>query len=672
MKAIIVLSIATGLLLTSCATNDYNARLDGKSNEKTGREIHYTCRMSDGEVVVTTENATADDPSVPKSEVFIGKTEYAPINLAGIEADPAEVNEELLFFEEVLIRKLAREARDWKVGTERDLNIEAEEQAHLSEEERMIEINRRHTQPKTIRYAENIFSRVTGAECAVGETVVLHRGVKGQVTSIENGEVLVEFKAESNEPVDGPFGPVEVHDKGDSFEIEISTREGRIVRVGPAVGRISEVKEDTFVVDYSHPFGGESLTCNVAVDYLSENAFTFSTEGTTEIQEPEETSIDELTASVESNQETSAGETAQKGDLVEVEYTAAIGSGEVVWTTRSDVARNPEMKKIDGYQGPDVFEPETLLVGSQGDFPGISEGVVGMQVGERKTVVVPAENAYGSRNPSLMQKYDRIKTIPLQITMSAQDYVTQFGGFPVKDKTVTYNAYLSAQVTEVAEQGAVLALSPVDETVESEFGLTRMSVVDETIQMKLFPELGADFNLEDRSGRVVAVDDLQFTVDYNDPLAGEAVDVEMQLVSLTKAEEFAGKDIQWIEDYNEGLAAIEALNKPAVLLLYADWCGYCKKMQNNTLVDPRIKMMSDDFVWIRVNSDKQKELKTFYGQTGFPLTILLDNSGEVMNKISGFKKADDFQEELEKVLDGNKTSLTVHTNAVDGRPRAKM
>ena len=76
---------------------------------------------------------------------------------------------------------------------------------------------------------------------------------------------------------------------------------------------------------------------------------------------------------------------------------------------------------------------------------------------------------------------------------------------------------------------------------------------------------------------------------------------------LIDAADFTGKEIQWIEGYDEGLTEAEKLNKPAVLVLYADWCAFCKKLFSTTLVDPRIKMMKDDFVWVKVNSDKQKE-----------------------------------------------------------------
>jgi thiol:disulfide interchange protein len=170
------------------------------------------------------------------------------------------------------------------------------------------------------------------------------------------------------------------------------------------------------------------------------------------------------------------------------------------------------------------------------------------------------------------------------------------------------------------------------------------------------------------------MDSSKFTVDFNDPLAGKELTIDAQLVSLLKAENFADKNINWIESYDDGLKAIEEQNKPAVLFLYADWCGYCKKMKTETLGDPRVTMMSDDFIWIKVNSDEQSEIKQFYEQKSFPLTVVIDNSGEVIEKISGYKPAGEFQTELQKILNftGNSTLTFQERDANDAEGGVKL
>lgn len=47
-------------------------------------------------------------------------------------------------------------------------------------------------------------------------------------------------------------------------------------------------------------------------------------------------------------------------------------------------------------------EPLTFVVGSQQVIPGFEEAVVNMEVGEKKTVTIPCEEAYGQRREDLL------------------------------------------------------------------------------------------------------------------------------------------------------------------------------------------------------------------------------------------------------------------------------
>lgn len=639
------------LFIVACSTSDHSAQLDKGMGEHKGRGLHYTCRLPNEEVVVTTEKSIAENASTQKAEIFIEKTQYMPIDITDIDIERKGAdNRQLEFLEEVVVLDLAGKALEWREGEAHKLTMVANAQNDLPEDERLIQIARVKTHPKLTIYDKQIFSRITGAVLAEGSPVHLHIGVKGEVVSIKGNEVRVEFKPESKHPVDGPFGPVIVTDQGDHYRIEVDAREGRLVRVGPAIGRITNVSANSFKIDYSHPFGGESLTCDAMVTAITRATPPVHTArggGVEETADGQETAVGSSKVAAAPGKSKT---TAQKGDLVKVACTASLKSGEVVWTTQEDIATNPKINKIDQYKTPETFGLETVMVGGEAGFPGVAEAVEGMMIGTRKKITIPAARVFGDRNPQLMQRYDRSKIVPTRVTLPADKYVKQFGGFPVKGKTVAFNAYTVGRVVDVSERGAVLSLAPVKDEIDSDFGLTKMQVVDDKIQIHLTPKLGADFELDKRHGRVVAVDDRQFTVDFNDPLAGEDVVLDVQLVTLTKASRFAGMDIQWIENYDEGLDRAEKANKPTVLVLYADWCGYCKKLFNNTLVDPRIKMMRDIFVWVKVNSDKQKAIKAQYNQKGFPLTVVLDSSGEVIGSINGFRPAGEFRAELEKML----------------------
>lgn len=83
------------------------------------------------------------------------------------------------------------------------------------------------------------------------------------------------------------------------------------------------------------------------------------------------------------------------GDTVHIHYTGKLEDG----TT------------FDSSEGRD---PLVFQVGSGQIIPGLDTAIPGMAVGEKKTVTVPCEQAYGPVNPGMLQEISR-ETIPAEI-----------------------------------------------------------------------------------------------------------------------------------------------------------------------------------------------------------------------------------------------------------------
>ncbi len=661
---IIICSMLCSMLIVSCASAPMDAG-SGKANlaqagepgianpAQEGRELHYSCWVDGNELIVTTEKDVAESSDYKKSRVYLNKKEYAPVDITDYDFEKArDKMESIEFLEDVLVEKLAQETANWAVGTERTLQVDAERKDHLPVNQREIQIMHTKILPKKTVYDKSVFTPMTRSKAAVGEPVSLDFGVQGEVVAVTENEVEVAFAPQSEKPLEGPYGSVMVRDEGDSLITEIAVQKGDLMRVGGFVGQVSEVGKKTFRIDYSHPFGGRTLACDVAVKALGEvpaAAVAAIQKDNAHNPPPQKTAPSETPAHASAEKNTQS-KVVEAGDLVKVAYTATLESGELLRTTDPDVASNPGQKKIKGFFQV-VSGPETIIAGSQEEFPGLGRAVLGLKAGDQHEVVILPNEAFGVHDMKQLVQYDRKRIIPALVTMPAQAYTERFGGFPIKDKTVSYNAYVNAKIVDVTEKGAVLKLIPVKEEIDDVFGLTRMQVVDDSIHMYLTPKLGANFELDKRKGRVVSVDTQKFTVDFNDPLAGKKVVYNLKVLELTKASEFSGLDIQWIEDYETGLNMAKELNRPAVLLLLAEWCGYCKKLKETTLVDPRVESMHDDFVWIRLDSDKQyPELKTLYEQRSFPLTVLLNSDGEVVERISGYLPANAFRSKIMKAF----------------------
>jgi peptidylprolyl isomerase len=120
---------------------------------------------------------------------------------------------------------------------------------------------------------------------------------------------------------------------------------------------------------------------------------------------------------------------AKKGDTVKVDYTGTFADG-----TQFDSSIGKE--------------PLQFTVGAGQMIAGFDAAVLGMKVGEKKTVTIPAAQAYGARDESLVFTVDRAKmpaNINPQVGMKLQ--MTQNDGSTivvtikeVNESTVTMDA----------------------------------------------------------------------------------------------------------------------------------------------------------------------------------------------------------------------------------------
>ena len=117
---------------------------------------------------------------------------------------------------------------------------------------------------------------------------------------------------------------------------------------------------------------------------------------------------------------------ATEGNTVKVHYTGKLDDGTV----------------FDSSEG---REPLEFTIGQGQMIPGFERGVVGMEVGETRTLVIAADQAYGIHRPDGVFELDRSEiptTIPLEVGMQLQ--ATGPGGQPV---TMTVAALSDDKVT---------------------------------------------------------------------------------------------------------------------------------------------------------------------------------------------------------------------------------
>ena len=98
----------------------------------------------------------------------------------------------------------------------------------------------------------------------------------------------------------------------------------------------------------------------------------------------------------------------------------------------------------------------------------------------------------------------------------------------------------------------------------------------------------------------------------------------------------ASGDIKWYT-YEEGMALGKEENKKVFLYFWTEWCPNCKKMEKRTFQDASvIAYLKKNFISIRSNSDKQKDIAAMYRVRGVPDNWFIAENSEAISNMPGY------------------------------------
>ncbi|MCI4650045.1 DUF255 domain-containing protein [Phaeodactylibacter sp.] len=126
-----------------------------------------------------------------------------------------------------------------------------------------------------------------------------------------------------------------------------------------------------------------------------------------------------------------------------------------------------------------------------------------------------------------------------------------------------------------------------------------------------------------------------------------------------------GDKVRWMR-WEEAVSHIEQQDKKVLLHIYTDWCTWCKRMDTITFnASPIASYINDKFYPVRLNAERKASIDykdksyTFVedgkrgyhqfaaellrGRMSFPSVVFMDEQGEVIQSIVGYKSPEEFE-----------------------------
>src|SRR5512139_2575619 len=109
--------------------------------------------------------------------------------------------------------------------------------------------------------------------------------------------------------------------------------------------------------------------------------------------------------------------------------------------------------------------------------------------------------------------------------------------------------------------------------------------------------------------------------------------------------------VRWSGWEPEALARAAAEGKLIFLDIGATWCHWCHVLDRTSLSDPRVvRMLNEDYVAVRVDTDRRPDINDRYNQGGWPTTAVLLPDGQLLTGAT-YLPPDALAAVLEKCLD---------------------
>ena len=122
------------------------------------------------------------------------------------------------------------------------------------------------------------------------------------------------------------------------------------------------------------------------------------------------------------------------------------------------------------------------------------------------------------------------------------------------------------------------------------------------------------------------------------------------LLSLLLVGGEGAEGIRWERRFDDALLRAKTLGKPVMVDFWAEWCGWCHRLDQTTYVDPVVVRLAKEFVAVKVDTESGSRASAIalkYDVSTLPTVLFLSPSGKLIYRLSGFQGPGQFPRTLD-------------------------
>jgi uncharacterized protein YyaL (SSP411 family) len=113
--------------------------------------------------------------------------------------------------------------------------------------------------------------------------------------------------------------------------------------------------------------------------------------------------------------------------------------------------------------------------------------------------------------------------------------------------------------------------------------------------------------------------------------------VSSAVLAETPKAAIAVQKLQWFKSLKAAHKLAIETDKPMLIVFGASWCGWCHKLERETLADQRlVAMIKRDFVPVHQDFDNDSKVAKILEVESLPCTVILSPQADLLQKSVGF------------------------------------